>query len=87
MREFISLLLVFGSVLPVSAGTTYLVIGSYRQADATGKPYVSLQTNPDVQVIPMESTEQCEVAGERIATEIFKPIWMFDGRWTCVEGK
>ena len=23
-------------------------------------------------------------AGEKISNEIFKPVWQFDSRWTCV---
>ena len=24
-------------------------------------------------------------AGKKIEKEIYKPVWQFDGKWTCVE--
>ena len=69
------------------AATTYLVLGTYKQPDGGSKPRVAQYSSPSVQVIPMESIEQCETAGRQIAEKIYKPIWYFDGRWTCVEGK
>lgn len=71
---------------PANAESYYLVLGSYMQ-NSSGKPRVAQYSSPSVQVIPMVSLEQCESAGEQIAEEIYKPIWYFDGRWTCVEGK
>lgn len=68
------------------AATTYLVLGTYRALKG-GKPEVSRDSSPSIQVIPMESIEQCETAGRQITEKIYKPIWFFDGRWTCVEGK
>lgn len=68
------------------AATTYLVLGTYRELGGS-KPQVNLHGSPSVQVIPMESVEQCEAAGRQITEKIYKPIWFFDGRWTCVEGK
>ena len=69
------------------AATTYLVLGTYKQPDGSGKPRVAQHSSPSVQVLPMESIEQCEAAGRQITAKIYKPIWFFDGRWTCVEGK
>ena len=69
------------------AATTYLVLGSYKQPDGGSKPRVAQYSSPSIQILPMESIEQCEVAGRQITTKIYKPIWYFDGRWTCVEGK
>lgn len=68
------------------AATTYLVLGSYHQS-GDAKPKISKDTSPTLTVIPMESTEQCEAAGRQISEIIYKPVWYFDGRWTCVEGK
>mgnify|MGYP001314078024 CR=1 FL=1 len=68
------------------AATTYLVLGTYRELGGS-KPTVNLHGSPSIQVIPMESIEQCETAGRQITEKIYKPIWFFDGRWTCVEGK
>jgi hypothetical protein len=70
-----------------NAATTYLVLGSYKQPDGGSKPRVAQYSSPSVQILPMESVEQCEAAGRRITNKIYKPIWYFDGRWTCVEGK
>ena len=69
------------------AATTYLVLGTYKQPDGGSKPRVAQYSSPTVQVIPMESIEQCEAAGRQITEKIYKPIWFFDGRWTCIEGK
>tara|TARA_B100000674_G_C37725816_1_gene861950 strand:- start:252 stop:560 length:309 start_codon:yes stop_codon:yes gene_type:complete len=77
----------FMGAAPAIAETYYLVLGTYKQPDSSGKPRVAQYSSPSVQVIPMVSLEQCESAGEQITEEIYKPIWYFDGRWTCVEGK
>ncbi|QNJ06531.1 putative gRAM domain [Synechococcus sp. MEDNS5] len=69
-----------------NAATTYLVLGTYQQAGG-GKPKVAQYSSPSLQILPMESIEQCEAAGRQITAKIYKPIWDFDGRWTCVEGK
>ena len=71
---------------PANAESYYLVLGTYKQ-NSSGKPRVASYSSPSIQVIPMISLEQCEIAGEQIAQDIYKPIWYFDGRWTCVEGK
>lgn len=82
------LLLIAGGVTsPLLAGEGYwLVIGSYRQGPG-GRPEVSGITSPSVYAIPMETLEQCEVAGQKITNEIYRPVWQFDSRWTCVTGK
>jgi len=77
----------FSSVQAAKAATTYLVLGTYKQPDGGSKPRVAQYSSPTVQVIPMESIEQCETAGRQITQKLYKPIWYFDGRWTCVEGK
>ena len=88
-RFFISqILLVLASAasIPVeAAGGYWLVIGSYRQGPG-GRPEVSGITSPSVYAIPMDNLEQCEAAGKKISNEIYKPVWQFDNRWTCVAG-
>ncbi len=80
------LILSSGVSLPLFAGGAYwLVIGSYRQGPG-GRPEVSGITSPTVYAIPMESLEQCQKAGEKISKDIYKPVWQFDSRWTCVTG-
>ncbi len=64
----------------------WLVIGSYRQGPGR-KPEVSGITSPSIYAIPMESLEQCKAAGEQISNEIYKPVWQFDNRWSCVPGR
>ncbi len=65
----------------------WLVIGSYRQGPG-GRPEVSGITSPTVYAIPMKTLKQCEMAGKKISREIYKPVWQFDNRWTCVsDGK
>ena len=60
-----------------------LVIGTYRQGPG-GRPEVSGITSPSLHSIPMKDLESCEKAGEKIVNEIYKPVWQFDSRWTCV---
>ena len=72
---------------PAKAETTYLVLGIYKQPHVGSKPQVAKSSSPSIQIIPMESVEQCEAAGNQITEDLYKPIWQFDGRWTCVEGK
>ena len=32
----------------------------------------------------MKDLDTCNKAGEKITNEIYKPVWQFDSRWTCV---
>ena len=61
----------------------WLVIGTYRQGPG-GRPVVSGITSPSLHSIPMKDLETCNKAGQKITNEIFKPVWQFDSRWTCV---
>ncbi len=90
MRRFllaqIFFLIAGGFSVPLAANAGYwLVIGSYRQGPG-GRPEVSGITSPSVFAIPMESMNQCKEAGEKITKDIYKPVWQFDNRWTCVSG-
>ena len=72
--------------LPLRAEEAYwLVVGSYRQGPG-GRPEVSGITSPNLYAIPMQSLKQCQIAGEKITKEVYKPVWQFDSRWTCVSG-
>lgn len=71
---------------PAKADTIYLVVGTYNQYGG-GKPRIDGESSPSMTVIPMQTTEQCELAGEALQAEIFQGIKYFDARWTCVEGK
>ncbi len=82
---FISYLFISVISPPVIAETNYwLVIGSYRQASGS-RAEVSGITSPSLYAIPMESKKACEEAGKKISEEIYKPVWQFDNRWTCVK--
>ena len=61
----------------------WLIIGTYRQGPGA-RPEVSGITSPSLHSIPMKDLETCNVAGEKITNEIYKPVWQFDSRWTCV---
>ena len=61
----------------------WLIIGSYRQGP-WGRPQVSGVTLPSLHSIPMKDLDTCNKAGEKITNEIYKPVWQFDSRWTCV---
>ena len=60
-----------------------LIIGTYRQGPG-GRPEVSGITSPSLHSIKMKDLETCRKAGEQIAREIYKPVWQFDSKWTCV---
>ena len=85
-KKFISLLLLLFSqlIFPELAKANYwLVIGTYRQGPG-GRPEVSGITSPSLHSIPMENIETCNRAGEQITKEIYKPVWQFDSKWTCI---
>ena len=60
-----------------------LVIGTYRQGPGN-RPEVSGITSPSLYSLPMKDIETCKTAGEKITNEIYKPVWQFDSRWTCI---
>ena len=61
----------------------WLIIGTYRQGPG-GRPEVSGITSPSLHSIPMKDMETCNEAGKKITNEIYKPVWQFDSKWTCV---
>ena len=61
----------------------HLVIGSYRQGPGS-KPHVSGITSPSLFSIPTETLSQCKEAGKKISNDIYKPVWQFDNKWTCI---
>ena len=77
---FIFSLLLFSD----SAKSDYwLVIGTYRQGPG-GRPEVSGITSPSLHSIPMSDLDTCKKAGLQITNQIYKPVWQFDSKWTCV---
>ena len=62
----------------------WLVIGTYRQGPG-GRPEVSGITSPSLHSIPMKDINTCKEAGNKISNDIFKPVWQFDNKWTCIE--
>ena len=69
---------------PYSANAEYwLVIGTYRQGPGR-RPEVSGITSPSLHSIQMIDLETCQKAGEKITNEIYRPVWQFDSKWTCV---
>ena len=79
---FLTFMSLFLTGLEVNANYQ-LVIGSYRQGPGS-KPHVSGITSPSLFAIPTETLQQCEEAGEKINNEIYRPVWQFDNRWTCI---
>ena len=61
----------------------WLIIGTYRQGPGR-RPEVSGITSPSLHSIPMKDLETCNKAGEKITNDIYKPVWQFDSKWTCV---
>ena len=62
----------------------WLVVGSYRQGPGA-KAEVSGITSPSLFAIPIGSEKTCIEAGKKIENEIYKPVWQFDGKWTCIK--
>ena len=86
MKKNSSLILffLFSLIFSSSAKAKYwLIIGTYRQGPGR-RPEVSGITSPSLHSIPMRDIDTCIKAGEKITNEIYKPVWQFDSRWTCV---
>ena len=85
-NKSISLLLFLFSTFLVSdfvEAKYRLIIGTYRQGPGS-RPEVSGITSPSLYSIPMQDLDTCKKAGEKITNEIYKPVWQFDSKWTCV---
>ena len=85
-NKSISLLLFLFSTFLVSdfvEAKYWLIIGTFRQGPGS-RPEVSGITSPSLYSIPMEDLDTCKKAGEKITKEIYKPVWQFDSKWTCV---
>ena len=82
-----SLILLITSLIgfqPKVKAEYWLVIGSYRQGPGS-KPQVSGITSPSLFAIPMKTKEMCLEAGTKIENDIYKPVWQFDNKWTCIK--
>tara|TARA_Y100001968_G_scaffold2707_1_gene2260 strand:- start:2852 stop:3145 length:294 start_codon:yes stop_codon:yes gene_type:complete len=85
-KLFTRLLIASIALLSISSRANaeyWLVIGSYRQGPGS-KPHVSGITSPSLFAVPTNSLDQCEKAGKQINDEIYKPVWQFDNKWTCI---
>ena len=81
---FIILFLIFPLFTSDYAKAKYwLIIGTYRQGPG-GRPEVSGITSPSLHSIPMKSLDACNKAGKQITNQIYKPVWQFDSKWTCI---
>ncbi len=86
-RIIFSLIIFLTSSIGIQTKTNaeyWLVIGSYRQGPGR-KPQVSGITSPSLFAIPIETEKMCIEAGKKIENDIYKPIWQFDGKWTCIK--
>ena len=84
-KIYLILLLFFSPILFSNSvkANYWLIIGTYRQGPG-GRPEVSGITSPSLHSIPMKDLDTCNKAGEQITNEIYKPVWQFDSKWTCV---
>ena len=86
-KKFLLILFfLFSLIFSSSAKAEYdylLIIGTYRQGPGR-RPQVSGITSPSLHSIPMKSIDTCNKAGKKITDEIYKPVWQFDSKWTCV---
>ncbi len=87
MRKKFTLILIFLFSLfffPDSVNANYwLVIGTYRQGPGA-RAEVSGITSLSFHSIPMKDLDTCKIAGNKISQDIYKPVWQFDSKWTCV---
>ena len=83
-KSFLILFFLFSVFLSDSVKANYwLIIGTYRQGPG-GRPEVSGITSPSLHSIPMKDLDTCNKAGVQITNEIYKPVWQFDSKWTCI---
>ena len=82
--KLIFILGVLNMTSPIKANY-WLVIGTYRQGPSA-RPEVSGITSPSLYSLPMKDLETCLLAGEKITNEIYKPVWQFDSKWSCIYG-
>ena len=83
-KSFLIVIFLFSQFFFDSVKANYwLIIGTYRQGPGV-RPEVSGITSPSLHSIPMKDLSSCNKAGEKITNEIYKPVWQFDNKWTCV---
>ena len=84
-KPFLKFLFIAAVVFPFPCikADYLLVIGTYRQGPGN-RPEVSGITSPSLYSLPMKDIETCKIAGEKITNEIYKPVWQFDSKWTCI---
>ena len=84
-KSYLILLFLFSSILFSDSikASYWLIIGTYRQGPG-GRPEVSGITSPSLHSISMKDLDTCNRAGNKIDNEIYKPVWQFDSKWTCV---
>ena len=84
-KPFLRFLLISIVIFPFQSikADYLLVIGTYRQGPGN-RPEVSGITSPSLYSLPMKDMETCKTAGEKITNEIYKPVWQFDSKWTCI---
>ena len=84
-KSYLISLFLFSSILFSDSikASYWLIIGTYRQGPG-GRPEVSGITSPSLHSIPMKDLDTCNRAGNKIDNEIYKPVWQFDSKWTCV---
>ena len=85
-KPFLKFLLIATVFFPFQAikADYLLVIGTYRQGPGN-RPEVSGITSPSLYSLPIKDIESCRIAGEKITNEIYKPVWQFDSKWTCIK--
>ena len=82
--KFLFILGFLNMASPIKANY-WLVIGTYRQGPS-GRPEVSGITSPSLYSLPMQDLDTCLKAGKKITNEIYKPVWQFDSKWSCIYG-
>ena len=83
-KSILILIFLFPLIFSDCAKADYwLIIGTYRQGPGR-RPEVSGITSPSLHTIHMKDLSTCKKAGEKIANEIYKPVWQFDSKWPCV---
>jgi len=82
-KSILLLFFLFSLIFNSAKANYWLIIGTYRQGPGR-RPEVSGITSPSLHSIPMKDLDSCNKAGENFLTEIYKLVWQFDSKWTCV---
>ena len=66
--------------------TLSLVVGSWIFYGIFGFEFTAITFLSLIVAVHLNETEKlCLEAGRTIENDIYKPVWQFDGKWTCIK--